>query len=345
MTKALMLNREQQRIQVWTLREEGLSWNQIATRTGKDRKNCRNICKRVKETGTFKDKPRSGRPSKLTDRDRRHIVGILRKSNEKSVEAVRKEAATIINTKVCHNTIAKVLKESGYVCRVKKKKPLLTKKHKEKRLTWAKKYRTWTVDEWRKVIWSDETAFMLVNGDGREYCWTKEGDVLEEEQVKPTKKFGGGKLMLWGCITYEGFGFSCKVDGNMDAELYSQILRDELIQTIDYYHLDHSEIIFQQDGDSKHTSNLAQETLTELGLEVMDWPAQSPDLNPIENVWNHLKKVLRADNRVFATKDELWDGIQKSMKEENRELCRNLIASMPSRVQAVIMAKGGHTKY
>jgi hypothetical protein len=90
---------------------------------------------------------------------------------------------------------------------------------------------------------------------------------------------------------------------------------------------------------------MAQDTLIELGLEVMDWPAQSPDLNPIEHVWNHLKNELRAENRIFATRDDLWDGIQECMEPENRELCRNLIASMPRRVQAVINAKGGYTKY
>lgn len=345
MSKAVKLNREQQRIEVWALREEGLSWNQLVSRTGKDRKTLRRICKRVKETGNFKDKPRSGRPSKLNDRDRRRVVGILRKSKVKTAEAVRKEASASLHVKVCRNTIAKALKESGFVCRVKRKKPLLTKQHKQKRFAWAKKHETWTVDEWKNVIWSDETAFMLVNGEGREYCWTKQGDVLEEDHVKPTKKFGGGKVMVWGCITYEGMGFACKVDDIMDANLYSQILRGELMQTIDYYHLDHSEIIFQHDGDPKHTSNLAQETLNELGLDVMDWPAQSPDLNPIEHLWNHLKSKLKANDRVFATKEEVWDEIQELMKDENRELCRKFIASMPRRVQAVIQAKGGYTKY
>src|SRR5215217_8097750 len=101
MPKSLKLNREQQRIQVWTLRGEHLSWNQIAARTGKSRETCRKICKRVKKNGIFKDKPRSGRPSKLTDRDRRHIIETLRKSKVKTAEAVRKEVAADLNIKVC----------------------------------------------------------------------------------------------------------------------------------------------------------------------------------------------------------------------------------------------------
>lgn len=345
MPTALKLNSEQQRIQIWTLRNEGLSWNTIAARTNKNRNNCRRIYKRVKETGTFKDKARSGRPSKINDRDRRHIVRLLQRNKVKNAEAIRKEADSTLGLKVCRNTIAKALNEAGYACRVKKKKPLLTEKHKQRRLAWAKEHRDWTVEEWRKVIWSDETAFLLVNGQGREYCFTKGGDVLEEDQVQPTKKYGGGKVMVWGCITYEGFGYSCRIDGNLDGELYTDILRDELMNTIEYYHLDQDQVIFQQDNDPKHTSRVAEDALDELGLDVMKWPAQSPDLNPIEHVWNHLKTDLRANSRIFATPDDLWDGIQEIMGKENRELCRKLISSMPSRVQAVINAKGGYIKY
>ena len=113
----------------------------------------------------------------------------------KNAEAVRKEALSSLKLKVSRNTIARVLKDAGYAARVMKQKPLLTKKHKQKRLAWAKEHETWTIDEWKNVIWSDETAFMLVNGHGKEYCWSKQGDVLEDNQVTPTKKFCGGKVI------------------------------------------------------------------------------------------------------------------------------------------------------
>ena len=105
------------------------------------------------------------------------------------------------------------------------------------------------------------------------------------------------------------------------------------------------EVIFQQDNDPKHTSRVAKDALEDLNLNVMEWPSQSPDLNPIEHMWNHLKTELRSKSRIFATADDLWDGIQEVMKNENKEMCRKLVSSMSSRVQAVINAKGGYTKY
>ena len=167
---------------------------------------------------------------------------------------------------------------------------------------------------------------------------------MEDAQIQPTKKYGGGKVMIWSCMTYEGLGFTCRIDGNLDGELYTDILRDELMKTIKYYHLDEGEVIFQQDNDPKHTSRVAKEALNDLDLNVMEWPSQSPDLNPMEHMWNHLKTELRSSNQAFATADELWDGIQEVMKQEYKDMCRNLISSMSSRIQAVINAKGGHTK-
>jgi hypothetical protein len=77
----------------------------------------------------------------------------------------------------------------------------------------------------------------------------------------------------------------------------------------------------------------------------MSWPTQSPDLNPIERLWEHLQKQLKIDRRIFATHEELWDQIQVLLDEENKILCLKLIATMPERVIDVIKAKVGYTKW
>jgi hypothetical protein len=138
---------------------------------------------------------------------------------------------------------------------------------------------------------------------------------------------------------------ACKIGDIMDSDLYVQILQEELMDTIRYYNLNIDEVIFQQDNDPKHTSRVAKNALTELKLNVLDWPSQSPDLNPIEHFWNHVASEMKRKTGPLQSKKELWEELEKILEEKNRDLCRKLIGTMPRRIIDVIKAKGGHTKW
>ena len=125
------------------------------------------------------------------------------------------------------------------------------------------------MEDWKHVVWSDETKINHIGSDGRKWVWKRAGESLSDRLVEGTVKFGGGSVMMWGCMTWEGVGMAGKIDGKMDANFYTQIMEDELQQTLEYYNKTPDDIIFQQDNDPKHTSRLAKQWFEDHGFEVM----------------------------------------------------------------------------
>jgi hypothetical protein len=142
-----------------------------------------------------------------------------------------------------------------------------------------------------------------------------------------------------------GVGYACKIDGNLDGELYEQILEDELLQSLDYYGLQVDQFIFQQDNDPKHICKRAKEWFQRKNIEVLIWPAQSPDLNPIEHLWEFVKKKLNEYPEPLKGILELWERMQVEWEKIPRETCQKPIGSMLDRVRAVYKAKGDYTEY
>ena len=137
-------------------------------------------------------------------------------------------------------------------------------------------------------------------------------------------------------MTAQGVGYACQIDSIMDAEL---------LQTLSYFKLDLDKIIFQQDNDPKHTSCAAQKWFEDNEIKVLEWPAQSPDLNPIEHLWVYLKKRLAEYKTEPSGMLELWEQVEAEWNKIPVQVCMDLIESMPRRIAAVLKARGGYTKY
>jgi transposase len=207
------------------------------------------------------------------------------------------------------------------------------------------KHQHWTVDDWKHVVWSDETKVNRVGSGGRSWVWKGPGSELTEQQVKGTVKFGGGSLMLWGCITAQGVGHACRINNGLDAQLYTHILEEDFLGSLGYYGLEVGKIIFQQDNDPKHTSRVARQWFEDHGVKVLEWPSQSADLNPIEHVWHRLKRQLAAYPTEPRTIDGLWERVEIEWEKIPAQVWADLYESMPRRIAAVVKAKGGYTKY
>jgi hypothetical protein len=140
-------------------------------------------------------------------------------------------------------------------------------------------------------------------------------------------------------------GVLTEVQGIMDKVQYCEILDEGVVESFEKLEMAEGARIFQQDNDPKHCSNLATKWFEDNNIQVMTWPAQSPDMNPIEHLWIVIKKALKTYPTPPKGVHELWDRVVVEWNKIPPETCQNLIESMPRRMEAVISAKGGHTKY
>jgi DDE superfamily endonuclease len=196
--------------------------------------------------------------------------------------------------------------------------------------------------QWDKVLFTDETKINLFSSDGRIRVWREPKRRLSVENCLPTVKHGGGGVTMWGCMSSKGVGKLVFIDGTMDRYSYKRILAENLASSCEILDLP-EDFIFQQDNDPKHKSKYVQEFFTENGINVLDWPSQSPDLNPIEHLWDHVKREVR--KRSPKNIRELREKIMEIWNEITPDLCKRLVYSMPKRIEEVVRAKGGPTSF
>ncbi|CCA71915.1 related to transposase-Wolbachia endosymbiont [Serendipita indica DSM 11827] len=226
----------------------------------------------------------SGRPRKLSGPDMHYARHLIRSGQAKNAVALIKQLKAMTCPALSPTTIRRALRLTGWKPRKKVKKPRLTRRHRKARLDWAERHRHWTVEDWKRVLWSDETKVNRLGNDGDEIVWVQEGEGLNARTVTQTVKGGGGRIMVWGCIGWNRPGVARLIEGKMDAKIYTHILDHELTQSVKKLKLRQGRFVFQQDNDLKHMYKMAQNWFDGQKYKVMDWPAQSPDANPIENL-------------------------------------------------------------
>ncbi len=207
------------------------------------------------------------------------------------------------------------------VFRKRATKPLLNQRQCQKHLTWAVEKKNWTAAQWSKVLFSDESKFCISFGNQGPRVWRKSGEAQNPCCLKSSVKFPQS-VMIWAAMSSAGVGPLCFLKSTVNAAIYQEILELFMLPSADKLYGD-ADFIFQQDLAPAHTAKGTKSWFNDHGVTVLDWPANSPDLN--------------ADD-LKATVKETWASIPPQQ-------CHKLITSMPRRIEAVIKAKGAPTKY
>ncbi len=191
-------------------------------------------------TGSTQNRPRHGRPKKLSARAQRHIQRLCLGNRRMSAASIAAEVEGVGGQRVSAQTIRRTLHQIGlHGCRPRKK-PLLKMMHKKARKQFAEDKQTKDLDDWNHVLWSDETKINLFGSDGVKRVWRQPGEEYKDKCVLPTVKHGGGSVMVWGCMS-----------AAMNPNMYCDILKQSMIPSLRRLG---RRAVFQHDNDPKHTS-------------------------------------------------------------------------------------------
>lgn len=322
--------------QIITLRKLNFSYKKIADQLGlKNRSTAQAAVRRVQKTGSFYPKKSTGRRPKLTEKDEKKLVSDTLKNPKTSLERIRVNFNSFsTGPSISRSTVRRILKKHGVFSRSAAKTLLLTKKSEKNRLQWCREMRKKPFSYWQNVVFTDETRIRLCS-DGIVRVFRKNGT---RNDPKNCKSFSNDRrsLMFWGAIRSDGRKCLIKCPNTLNSSGYLKIL-EEYDEKMHF-----GDLIFMQDNAPVHKAKKVDDFFKERRWNILKWPAYSPDLNPIENLWAILKKRLQKQTITWENLEEKVMEIWNSIAQET---VQKLYENYETRLKNVIKLRGAISKY
>ena len=304
-----------------------------------------------------KSLPKTPRKKSYTDADERALLRHVRLNPKDTYKQVKEGTGVTCS----RETIRKVFKEHHITHWKAKRRPFLTDSNAAKRLAWCLERRHWTAEDWALVVWSDECSVERGRGKRDEWVFRTPAQKWRQQMIQTYDAKRNLKVMVWAAFWDLGSSSLYIMDRDFEskkhgysAESYLEVLDAQVGPIFEKLSANGDNYDFMQDNAPIHTARKVREWFEVRGIFCLeDWPPYSPDLNPIEHCWWHLKKlVYEMFPAIVADKSEseharqqLESALQAAWDCLPDELFDNLWVSMGRRVEAVIAAKGWHTKY
>ena len=335
--------RENVRNQLIGMIRGGASVSTVARHFNVTRRTVYATMDRERTTGSQKDRPRRLGRRKTTPREDLFIRLSHLRNRFKTARQTRDEMNNMrpLNP-ISKLTVLRRLKEFGLRARRPACRIRLTPYNIRNRLDWARIHSRWPRQVWNNHMFSDESRFLLERQDGRKRVFRRVNERFAPQCLSQARAFGGGSVMVWGGITAAGKTPLVTVRGNLTAHRYvDEILRPHVVAAIQ-----NQGQTFMHDNAPAHRARLTTQFLHENNVPVLQpWPAYSPDLNPIEHLWDLLDRGIRRRQNQPQTLLQLERALHEEWNNIPQQTVQRFIESMRRRCQAVINARGHHTRY
>jgi transposase len=335
---------DSQKSKIFELKSRNWTWKNIASAVSSKAETCRGYFKSHKAKSALPPKIKVSK-ALIQGSVALKIKRMVRDSpsiSYRDIENELKKGAAENEHVPRWTTIRSFLVNSGYKMMKLIKKPMLSEINRKKRIDFARKYLENPPEFWNHVIWSDETV-VRSNPNSKEIFVKVHSSVKRKNLPFNTKSQNQGVgVMFWGCFSYHGLSKLVVVDETMNAEKYKNVLEHHLVPELRNFN---SEIVFMQDNAPCHKARTVLQFFVDHGITVMDWPAQSPDLNPIENLWSIIKQRRAKKFGMPTTKNELIQQIFQIWENIDAEIKKKLAESVPKRLKELIENNGKQLNY
>lgn len=292
-------------------------------------------------TGSTADAPRSGRPRALTARTQRQVVRLFRNDPFQSASTIARRNNT------SPSTIIRLLRRHHLFCRRPYRGARLSAQHRLHRQNWANQHANWAA-EWNQVLFSDECRVCVDKIDNNDRVWRPRGQRFNARYIKEHNFWGGPSVMMWGGLYGQQlvgpifFQLQRGRGGGVTAARYiNQVLQPVVVP---FFRRNQAHE-FQHDNARPHAAQATQQFLRRNQIPTMVWPALSPDLNPMEQVWAYLKRSINKLPRRPGNAVELQQEIVRQWNRIPPAFLQRLVDSMPNRCRLVINNAGCHTRF
>ena len=286
---------------------------------------------KIKDGESINHRKGAGRPIKLSEEERARLRTIASQNPPYSSAVNLAADLTRHGIEISNRSTIRYLHRAGFSNLLPRKVLFLTEAHVTKRLEWCQRRRH---DSWQNTIFTDECTFQLFRNSLR--IWVP----ADRDPVYPAPKHGP-KVNVWGGISARGLMVVKLFSENLDLILYQSILEECLFETADALYPDGCRL--QHDNAPAHRSKRTKDFLADRLVDVIDWPANSPDLSPIENLWSWLKHEV--ERKRPMNKAELEAGILDVWEGLATIDIENYFMHYDSRISQCIDNGGGRTKY
>ncbi|KFM56978.1 Transposable element Tc1 transposase, partial [Stegodyphus mimosarum] len=247
----------------------------------------------------------SGPRNVTSARDDRHLVRMARTDRTASSRQLAALWSIATGVSLCASSIRRRLLQCGLRARTPLYRIPLTHDHRRLRLQWANQHRDWRAD-WQHVVFSDESRFNLWYHDGRIRVRRYAGERHLPECIIERHSGRTPGVMVWGAIAYHRRSQLLRIVGNLNSNRYiREVLQPEAVPFLQSL----PGAVFQQDNARPHTARIVKSFFAAQQVQLLPWPACSPDMSPIEHVWDVIGRRLARDPRPVASADELWAGV------------------------------------